>query len=85
VYDHVTKMVKKAFPEKFETKEAPVKRAAEVDSSNRNSGGSSRTKGLKVSDLNDDEKRVMNVFVKQRRIMTQDQYLDQLAAAKGIK
>ena len=43
------------------------------------------SKSIKVSDLSDDEKKVMNVFVKQRKIMTQDQYLEQLAAAKGIK
>lgn len=84
VYEYVTNNIKKLFPEKFG--KPAKKEEAPVDSSPRNrSSSTTSSKSIKVSDLSDDEKKVMNVFVKQRKIMTQDQYLEQLAAAKGIK
>lgn len=75
VLEYVSKQIKKTFKDKFENPNRTKPSAVE--------GGSPAASGKKESvDLTDDERRVMNTFVRQG-IMTKDEYIAQVKAMRG--
>ena len=75
VLEYVSKQIKKTFKEKFENPNRTKPSAVE--------GGSPAASSKKDSvELTDDERRVMNTFVRQG-IMTKDEYIAQVKAMRG--
>lgn len=75
VLEYVSKQVKMAFKEKFENPNRTKPSAVE--------GASAATGGKKDTvELSDDERRVMNTFIRQG-IMTKDEYIAQVKAMRG--
>lgn len=77
VYDYVAKRVKQAFSDKFKGT-APKTPAVEGATGTRVASQSNDDR----FELSDDEKRVMNTFVRQG-IMTKEQYIAELKKVKG--
>lgn len=75
VLEYVSQQIKKTFKDKFENPNRTKPSAVE--------GGSAATNSKKDTvDLTDDERRVMNTFVRQG-IMTKDEYIAQVKAMRG--
>lgn len=75
VLEYVSQQVKKTFKDKFENPNRTKPSAVE--------GGSTATGSKKETiELTDDERRVMNTFVRQG-IMTKDEYIAQVKAMRG--
>lgn len=72
--ESMEKAIKKAFPEKFENTRR--KEPAPVETG----GKTSQTKTFGISDLSDEQRKVMNGFVRQG-IMSQDEYIKELASS----
>ena len=95
VLAYVTDRVKKIFPEKFattRTKESVDSKVETNGGTNRPNIGGKKSK-LSISDLSDEERRVMNTFIKRGALKAaaeknkrseQDEYIAQLATAKGL-
>jgi hypothetical protein len=73
----VTEMVKKAFPEKFQTQVAPTANPVEAPS------GTGSKRQFTSSDLSQEQRGIMNNFVK-RGIMTEKQYIKDLVSIGEI-
>ena len=73
----VTELVKKAFPEKFQTRRTPGSNAVEAPS------GTGSKRQFTRADLSKDQRNIMNNFVK-RGIMTEKQYIKDLDAIGEI-
>lgn len=76
VFDYVENTIKRMYPDQFER---PARRGAKVEGSRsaspRKRGG---PKKHTKRDLNDNQRRVMNTYVK-RGVMTEDEYISELA------
>lgn len=80
LYEYVTKQVKRMYPDEFAvaSKSTPRSKATTVESAGRGRGTPRKT-GVKFTerDLNDEQRRVMNRFVK-TGALTKDEYIKQL-------
>ena len=73
----VTELVKKAFPEKFQTQATPTSNAVEAPS------GTGSKRQFSMADLSSDQRGIVRNFVK-RGIMSEKEYIKQLAEAGEI-
>jgi len=81
VLDYVEQNIKRMYPDKFQSK--PRQTVAAVESGGPSSGGnSSSSTKLRESDLDPQERQVMQTLVA-RKVVTKAEYLEQLAKAKA--
>lgn len=78
VMEYVEKQIKKLYPEKFESRKPSAPSVEEGD----NRGSVKKGSSFSERDLSDEERTVMNTFIK-RGVLTKEEYLKQLAAAKA--
>jgi len=78
VLEYVSKRVLRAYPEKFKNERR--NRASIVEGS----GTPTNTHKAKAFDMTEEERRVMNTFVRSK-VMTEAEYIRDLKAIKGIK
>lgn len=80
VLEHVTKTIKKEFPNKFQSSQS---RAPAVESGNVSSNAGGKKSKISKADLSDEERDVMRTLVR-RGVLTEQEYLDDLAKVKGL-
>lgn len=81
VLSYVEKRVRKAYPDKFENKKREKPSTVE---SGDNNAPTRKTTSDPDSILTDEERKVMNTFVRQG-VMTKEKYIEQIKLVKGIK
>lgn len=95
VLEYVETKIKQYYPDKFQTRKPVVEQTVEAGGITPQSGtGSKKGKGLNENDLSEQEKIVMTTLIKRgalkelaakNKVSEKQQYLNDLAAAKGLK
>lgn len=81
LYQYVEERIKKLYPDNFSTPKAAKRKSPAVEAATptRNAKAKARAPKYTAKDLNDEQRRVMRTFVKSGA-MTEQQYIDELAA-----
>jgi len=75
VYEYVTKEVKKRFPDNFNTGNKNRRNASPVESAEKGRAGRERVTKYKVSDLPEDDRRIMRTILRADPKMSEQDYL----------
>jgi hypothetical protein len=75
----VDKEMREAFPQKFNVRREPP---SAVEGGSNRSSGSSANRGIRESDLNDDERKIMKTLIRSG-VITKEKYLEDLQKVRG--